>query len=199
MARNPYAGVGADQYANGYGGFGAPRTPPIPAPARPTNDYDPYGPGSYGTPPSPRDRRLPSRNGGYGAFGDSANGSAPAVQPVASRQAAGGYDYDYDEYNSRPEDQAPARSPRRVRMPDPRPRQDVGYGDTGRTADSRRRGDRQYTNGNGNDTGSSMPSNRNRGAARGSATKQIEGSYTHHDGLLHTISRLPYIWRLKQS
>lgn len=173
----------ANPYANGYGGFDAPAGTPS---ARPTDDYDPYGAGTYGTPPSPRDRRLPARNGGYGGLGDySANGSAHAVQPVASRQAAGGYGY--DEYSSRPEDQAPPRSPRRVRMPDPRPRQDPGHGDIGRSADPRRRGDRQYTNGNGNDAGSATPPSRIRGAARGNPRTQIE------DVLQHIQSDWPFM------
>lgn len=183
MARNPYAGVGnADPYTNGngYGGLNAARSPG----RRSNEDYDPYG-DRYGSPPNSRDERdrRPARNGGYAGFGGPANGSAPAVQPVASRQAAGGYGY--DGYNSRPDEQAPPRSPRRPRVPDPRPRQDGGYGDPGRMPDARRRGDRQYVN--GNDGGNTMASNRNRGATRG--TRQIEGSSIHR-GLLHALDRL---------
>lgn len=173
MARNPYSGVGnADSYANGngYGGLNAPRS---------NDDYDPYSSNSD------RDRR-PNRNGGYGGFSDAANTSAPAVQPVASRQDTGGYGY--EGYNSRPDEPAPPRSPRRVRMPDPRPRQDGGYGDTGRNADTRRRGERLYQN--GNDTGTVMASNKNRGATRGgNGTRQIEG-WSTPCGLLYATDRL---------
>lgn len=174
MARNPYSGVGnADPYTNGngYGGLGG-------TSRSNEGEYDPYGE-RYGSPPTTngeRDRR-PARNGAYGGFGD----PPPAVQPVTSRQPPGGYSY--DTYNSRPEEPAPPRSPRRVRMPESRMRQDGGYGDT----NTRRRGERQYTN--GDDDGNALVSNRNRGATRGgSGARQIGGRFLDF-GLLHDFTK----------
>lgn len=189
MARNPYAGTGAnDPYTNGNG-----------TPTSNTGDYDPFGE-RYGTPPisTPASRpglgeRRPTRTGGYGGFYENGNGPSPAAQPPSRAIEDGGGDYfnDGERGGNLAPEQAQSRSPRRNAGGRGNERRyGDGSGDGSQDRGVVRRERYAAANGGyGGDAagggGRGLRNNSNVRGGAGDGTRQIEGQYESYMSFTH--------------